>query len=100
MIRLLKRCLKRCRWHWIFMLNLSQKATYSMEKDVKKNDMKKKILIIFFLMSWNAVGQTPDTEKRKVTVLLTNISLEEALTVLSISYAVQFSYSDDIVPTS
>jgi hypothetical protein len=37
-------------------------------------------------------------ESRTVSIQLNNITLEEALTILSISYGVTFSYSDDVVP--
>ena len=56
------------------------------------------VFLITFLMfsglSWSQTGQA-----KKVTIELSNITLEEALTILSISYAIEFSYSDDVVPT-
>ena len=56
------------------------------------------MFLITFLMlsglSWSQTGHG-----KKVTIHLNNITLEEALTILSISYAIEFSYSDDVVPT-
>ena len=56
------------------------------------------MFLITFLMlsglSWSQIGHG-----KKVTIHLNNITLEEALTILSISYAIEFSYSDDVVPT-
>src|SRR5688572_27633008 len=37
---------------------------------------------------------------KKITIELTHITLEEAFTILSISYGVEFYYSDDVVPTA
>jgi len=65
-------------------------------RDAPKTDMKK-ILVIFFLLV-SATSSAQVGAEKKVTVVLNNISLEEALTILGISYSVQFSYSDDIVP--
>jgi hypothetical protein len=59
----------------------------------------KLILPVLIFLPAMALAQTGYSPEKKVTILLTNISLEEALTVLGISYAVEFSYSDDIVPT-
>lgn len=61
--------------------------------------MRKVVVAVFSLVSWLAPAQTLDQPEKKVTVLLSNISLEEALTILSISYGVKFSYSDDVIPT-
>src|SRR5690349_11569200 len=61
--------------------------------------MKKLILSVFIFLPAIVSAQTKYSPEKKVTILLTNISLEEALTVLGISYSVEFSYSDDIVPT-
>ena len=54
-------------------------------------------MFIFFSLPWVAWAQK-DAPAR-LTIDLKNISLEEALTILAITYSVQFSYSDDIVPT-
>jgi hypothetical protein len=61
--------------------------------------MKGCILITFVLLPFFASSQSNPDRGKKATLVLTNISLEEALTVLGISYSVQFSYSDDVVPT-
>lgn len=66
---------------------------------VKKTDMRNVFFLIFLLISSGAVSQIDKPKQKKITVMLNNISLEEALTILSISYSVQFSYSDDVVPT-
>lgn len=49
-------------------------------------------------MAWAATAQTIKLQEKKVTLVLTNISLEESLTIIGISYGVHFSYSDDVVP--
>ena len=54
-------------------------------------------LIFVLLLSGVILAQSP--QKKKVTIELSNITLEKALTVLAISYGVEFSYSDDVVPT-
>ena len=61
--------------------------------------MRKVCLIFFSLLSWAVFAQKVNPQDKRVTVLLNHISLGEALTVMGISYGVQFSYSDDIVPT-
>lgn len=59
--------------------------------------MIKTFLTVFIFLSLTARAQTDN--QKKVTIELTNISVDEALTILAISYAVEFSYSDDVVPT-
>lgn len=58
----------------------------------------RKAWIILALLPVICFCQAPSSEDKKVTVLLTNISLEEAITIINISYGVQISYSDDVVP--
>src|SRR5688572_10794748 len=55
------------------------------------------VFICALLLPEITLAQSP--HPKKVTIELDNISLEKALTVLSISYGVEFSYSDDVVPT-
>src|SRR4051794_5292728 len=69
------------------------------EVAVNKNFMRISWCIVFFFLSSFIYAQDIDRDEKKITVLLNNISLEEALTILGISYGVEFSYSDDIVPT-
>src|SRR5688572_32177787 len=64
-----------------------------------QTDMRRLFLIGFTLLTLIASGQTTDPTEKKVTVLLSNISLEEALTIIGISYGIQISYSDDVVPS-
>jgi hypothetical protein len=52
-----------------------------------------------FLLFISFSGWTQSLPTKKVTIELANISLEKALTILSLSYGVEFSYSDDVVPT-
>ena len=59
--------------------------------------MRTMFLITFLMLSGLSWSQTG--HGKKVTIHLNNITLEEALTILSISYAIEFSYSDDVVPT-
>ncbi len=59
--------------------------------------MKKVFLLFLYFIPFVAWTQTGSP--KKVTIELSHISLEEALTILSISYGVEFLYSDDIVPT-
>lgn len=54
-------------------------------------------LVLFMIISFS--GWTQSLPAKKVTIELTNISLEKALTILSLSYGIEFSYSDDVVPT-
>ena len=61
--------------------------------------MTKALLTLCLFWALATIAQTPNPEEKKATILLTNLSLEEALTIFSISYGVQFSYSDDAVPT-
>jgi hypothetical protein len=59
-----------------------------------------RILIIWIvLMIPAAAFAQKEGEGKRVTILLGDVSLEEALTILSISYDVTFSYSDDIIPS-
>jgi hypothetical protein len=67
--------------------------------DAKRIEMKIALLMLCLLMALVTSAQIHNRSEKKVTILPTNISLEEALTILSISYGVQFSYSDDVVPT-
>ena len=62
-------------------------------------NMRHAFVVAFSLLAWMAPAQKVNSQEKKVTVLLNNISLEKALTIIEISYGVQFSYSDDIVPT-
>lgn len=55
------------------------------------------LLIIFFLAYAGSLWSQNHPEK-KLTIELTNITLAEALTILGISYGVDISYSDNIVP--
>jgi hypothetical protein len=66
------------------------------EKDVY--EVRKTLAIWLLLIPAIAFSQKVKDDRR-VTVMLGEISLEEALTVLSISYDVTFSYSDDIIPS-
>jgi hypothetical protein len=61
--------------------------------------MRKVWLTTFLLMAgaMASAQQVPQKDKT-ATILLDHISLAEALTVLGISYGVDFSYSDDVVP--
>src|SRR5688572_11699295 len=59
--------------------------------------MRTTFLITLLMLTGLACAQTGQV--KKVTIELSNITLEEALTILSISYAIDFSYSDDVVPT-
>jgi hypothetical protein len=61
--------------------------------------MRTLIAIIFSLLASTAFAQSPTLQERKATVQLKDISLQEAFTILTISYGVTFSYSDDIVDT-
>jgi TonB-dependent starch-binding outer membrane protein SusC len=61
--------------------------------------MKKALMMGCILWAVSVTAQTPNFPEKRATILLDNISLEEALTILSISYGIQFSYSDDVVPT-
>jgi hypothetical protein len=55
---------------------------------------------LFVILMLSAIkGLAQNSLGKKVTIELENISVEKALTILSISYGVEFSYSDDIVPT-
>jgi hypothetical protein len=56
-----------------------------------------KFIFLTILLFSGLVTVAQEAAEKRVTVLLSNISLEKALTVLSISYNVQFSYSDDVV---
>ncbi len=56
---------------------------------------------IFFLLTFFFLGLiawSQSIHDKKVTIELSNITLEEACTILSISYGVEFSYSDNVVP--
>lgn len=55
--------------------------------------------VFFLFIAWMAPAQSVDPSEKKATIVLTGISLEKALSLLSISYGVEFSYSDDVVPT-
>jgi hypothetical protein len=59
--------------------------------------MRTVIFVFALLLTGITLAQSPHS--KKVTIELDNISLEKALAVLSISYGVDFSYSDDVVPT-
>jgi hypothetical protein len=59
--------------------------------------MKLLITLACLFVATCALGQKSNVDQR-VTLKLENITLEEALTVLAISYGVPFSYSDDLVP--
>ncbi len=63
----------------------------------KGRTMRKLFVFIFFSLPWIVWAQKEPPSR--VTIDLKNISLEEALTILAITYSVEFSYSDDIVPT-
>jgi Carboxypeptidase regulatory-like domain/TonB-dependent Receptor Plug Domain len=67
--------------------------------DVNPIDMKKALMMWCILWAVTITAQTPNLPERKATILLSNISLEEVLTIIGISYSVQFSYSDNIVPS-
>lgn len=59
-----------------------------------------KIFLVFFLLTTSFVtAQIDSTRERKATIMLNNIALGEAVTILGISYGVQFTYSDDVIPT-
>jgi hypothetical protein len=60
--------------------------------------MRKVLLTVLSLLTLFATAQTPHAQDRKATVLRNNISIEEALALLSTNYGVTFSYSDDVVP--
>src|SRR3990170_2758889 len=53
------------------------------------------VRFLFYSLGSMRSNQSPS----KMTIDLKGISLEEALTILAITYSVEFSYSDDIVPT-
>lgn len=53
-------------------------------------------MVIYLFLSGFAWSQS--ILEKKVTIELPNITLEEAFTILSISYGVEFSYSDNVVP--
>src|SRR3989337_4388622 len=59
--------------------------------------MRKIILFVFLSLPWVVWAQKQSPSR--MTIDLKDISLEEALTILAITYSVEFSYSDDIVPT-
>ena len=61
--------------------------------------MRKILPIALSLLIWITSGQSQNLQEKKATVRLSNVSLEEALTIIGISYGVQLSYSDDVVPT-
>jgi hypothetical protein len=61
--------------------------------------MTRGLTIILIAICFNALGQVTKPEEKKATIHLTNISLGKALNVLGISYGVEFSYSDDVVPS-
>lgn len=56
------------------------------------------LMIVLMLIPLLCHSQGKDG--KNVTIMLNDISLAEALTVLSISYDVSFSYSDDIIPSN
>jgi hypothetical protein len=68
-------------------------------QDVIPSDMRNAFLVIFSLCTWIATAQSVDRDDNKVTIVLNNIPLEKALAIIGLSYGVQFSYSDDIIPT-
>src|SRR5688572_4004453 len=55
------------------------------------------LVLMLFLISETVMSQ--DTDSKKATIELNDITLAEALAILAISYDIQFSYSDDVVPT-
>src|SRR5688500_18788695 len=55
------------------------------------------LVLILVLISETVVSQ--GTDSKSITIELSDITLEEALTILAISYDIEFSYSDDVVPT-
>src|SRR5687767_9908684 len=56
-------------------------------------------IFLITLLTLSGLSWAQNGHAKKVTIELSNITLEEALTILSISYAIEFSYSDDVVPT-
>jgi hypothetical protein len=70
-----------------------------MVKDVTQSSMRNVFLVFLLLTTGFVTAQTDFARESEVTILLNDIALGEALTILSISYGVQFSYSDDVVPT-
>ncbi len=91
-----KKLLRRSVYHSILNSNRQEQInTPSRVKDVNRGEKTVDDSIVsccrFILL--------PGKRRKRVTLMLTDISLEKALTVLSISYDVTFSYSDDIVPS-
>lgn len=69
-------------------------------KVVTHNNIRSLLLAGFCLFTVaTGYAQPADVSEKKATIQVSNISLAEALTIMAISYGVQFSYSDDIVPT-
>lgn len=56
------------------------------------------LMIMILVLSSKALLSQHVERSKKVTIELSNISLGEAITILSISYNIEFSYSDDVVP--
>jgi hypothetical protein len=60
--------------------------------------MRNIFLAVCVIISGVAVAQSGGQLEKKATIEVSNISLEKALSILSLSYDVEFSYSDSVVP--
>lgn len=56
-------------------------------------------IVLLLLPLWSALAQANKLDK-KITVHLTNVTVEEALSIISKVSAIEFTYSDDVVPVN